>query len=71
MTVVCREPAGDGAARIVSGVLGTLSAVKDESELAGVAGELTQQEIAALADASIHPWLQLRVSARSDVPDGE
>jgi hypothetical protein len=55
----------------VSGVLGTLSAVKDESELAGVAGELTQQEIAALADATIHPWLRLLVRARSDVPDEE
>ena len=56
---------------IVSGVLGTLGVVNDESELAGVAGELTAEEAAALADAALHPVLRRLLEARVEPPEGE
>lgn len=54
--------------RIVSGVLSTLGAVNHESDLAGVAGELTAEEAAALLEATGHRALQRLVELRNAPP---
>lgn len=61
-----RDPRHNSGSGIVSGVATTLGVVNDESELAGVAGELTTEEAAALRDASIHPVLRGLAQARLD-----
>jgi len=54
--------------RIVSGVLSTLGAVNHESDLAGVAGELTGEEAAALVETTGHPALRRLLELRRDRP---
>lgn len=54
---------------IVSGVLSTVSAVKDESELAGAAGELTAEEAAALLSVTTDPALRRLLEARTGKPE--
>lgn len=49
-------------------MLRTLSAVNHESELAGVAGELTAEEAAALLEATGHPALRRLVELRFGPP---
>lgn len=55
---------------IVSGVLSTLGAVNHESELAGVAGELTVEEAAALLEATGHPALRRLLERHFDPSAG-
>lgn len=49
-------------------MLGTLGAVNHESELAGVAGELTAEEAAALLEATGHPALRRLLELRPGRP---
>jgi len=61
-----QDPRHNSRPGIVSGVATTLGVVKHESDLAGVAGELTTEEAIALRDASIHPLLRRLAEASLD-----
>lgn len=49
----------------------TLGAVNDDPELAGVAGELTAEEAAALLEASLPRALRRLLEARIEAPEAE
>jgi hypothetical protein len=52
-------------------VFSTLGAVNDESELGGVAGDLTTEEAAALLETALHPLLRRLLEARLEERDAE